>query len=127
MNPLAGLSILVLEDEFLIAADVEQLCLEHGAEQVTVSHSVEALGPTPITSIGFDAAVLDMRLNGVETLEFGASLLAAGKPFVFATGYADKAGLSAAFPDIEIVPKPYSGNSLIGAIRGAVDRRRDGG
>ena len=34
---LEGLKILVLEDEFLIAMDVEQLCRDHGAEDVAVA------------------------------------------------------------------------------------------
>ncbi|TIX32026.1 MAG: response regulator, partial [Mesorhizobium sp.] len=37
---LDGLRILVLEDEFLIAMDVEQLCRDHGAAEVTIAREI---------------------------------------------------------------------------------------
>ena len=37
---LEGLRILLLEDEFLIAMDVEQLCRDHGAADVAVAQPV---------------------------------------------------------------------------------------
>ena len=126
IDPLAGLSILVLEDEYLIAMDVEQLCLDHGASGVTISRTVDELGPDPLTTLEFDAAILDMRLGGASTLPFGAKLLAAGRPFVFATGYSDTAEIMNDFPGVEIVNKPYNGTDLIGALHRAVRRNGAG-
>ena len=41
---LSGLRILILEDEFLIALDVEQLCRDHGATDIIVERDLERTG-----------------------------------------------------------------------------------
>ncbi len=70
MAPLLdGLRILVLEDEALIAMDVEQLCLEHGASHVTVLGDLAEIS-AEAAATGFDAAILDLMLGGVSTLDF---------------------------------------------------------
>jgi CheY-like chemotaxis protein len=122
-KPLDGLNILILEDEFLIAMDVEQLCRDHGAGDVTISRSLEELGPLPHDTVTFDAAVVDMRLNGVSTVEFAQTLFRRGIPFVFATGYSDLGELAASFPGVTVVGKPYLGSDLVEALAGAVERR----
>ena len=60
---LEGLKVLVLEDELLIAMDVEQLCLDHGASAVTVARTLsEVPGEDE-----FDTAMVDVLLDGVST------------------------------------------------------------
>ena len=44
-QPLAGLRVLILEDEFLIAMDVEQLCRDHGAADVIILRRLEDYQP----------------------------------------------------------------------------------
>jgi len=122
-KPLDGLNILILEDEFLIAMDVEQLCRDHGAGEVTISRSLHELGPEPIETFQFDAAVVDMRLDGVSTIEFARTLFDRRVPFVFATGYADPRETSEAFPGVTVVGKPYLGSDLVDALADAVKRR----
>src|SRR6187402_461637 len=84
---LEGLRILVLEDEFLIAMDVEQLCRDHGAVDVAVARSLEEIAD----DLAFDAAIVDLLLGGVSTFDFAARMWDVGKPFVFASGYSDNA------------------------------------
>lgn len=115
---LEGLRILVLEDEFLIAMDVEQLCRDHGAVNVAVARSLEEIGD----GSDFDAAIIDMLLDGVSTLDFAARLKEAGTPFVFASGYTDNAEVAKRFPGVTMVGKPYSGNDLIEAVATACGR-----
>lgn len=122
-RPLEGVRILILEDEFLIAMDVEQLCRDHGAADVYISRSLEELGPEPITSISFDAAVVDMKLGGASTFDFARQLLDARIPFVFATGYADATEFATIFPGVDVVGKPYLGADLIAALSSALQRR----
>ncbi|TIR15586.1 MAG: response regulator [Mesorhizobium sp.] len=118
---LDGLRILVLEDEFLIAMDVEQLCRDHGAAEVTIAREiVEIDGQT--LSARFDAAVVDLMLGGVSTLDFAARLRSEGVPFVFASGYSDPDEVKGSFPDIRLVTKPYSGEDLIEALAMACGR-----
>ena len=77
---LAGLHVLVLEDEFLIAMDVEQLCRDYGAENVVIVRSLAESGQVFATE--FDAAIIDVLLDGVSTLEFAARLRDDNVPFV---------------------------------------------
>jgi DNA-binding response OmpR family regulator len=115
---LDGLRILVLEDEFLIAMDVEQLCRDHGAFDVTVARSMEEIAD----GLDFDAAIVDVLLGGVSTFDFAARIRDAGKPFVFASGYSDNAEIAKRFPDIAMIGKPYSGNDLVEAVAAACGR-----
>ncbi|TPJ28785.1 MULTISPECIES: response regulator [unclassified Mesorhizobium] len=118
---LDGLRILVLEDEFLIAMDVEQLCRDHGAADVTIAREIADIDGRALPS-SFDAAVVDLMLGGVSTLDFAARLRAEGVPFVFASGYADSDEVKNSFPDIRLVTKPYSGDDLVEAVAIACGR-----
>ncbi|MEP9387620.1 response regulator [Mesorhizobium sp. KR9-304] len=115
---LEDLRILLLEDEFLIAMDVEQLCLDHGAVSVVAARSVDDVGD----DLEFDAAILDLLLSGVSTFDFAARLKDAGKPFIFASGYTDDAEVSQRFPGVTMVGKPYAGNDLVEAVAAACGR-----
>jgi DNA-binding response OmpR family regulator len=111
--------VLVLEDEFLIAMDVEQICRDHGAEDVVTVRSLDGEAPDVKR---FDAAIVDVMLGGVPTLDFAAGLAEAGVPFVFASGYTDRRDIATRFPDVALVSKPYSTAELIGALTRAAGR-----
>jgi CheY-like chemotaxis protein len=113
-HSLKGLRVLILEDEYLIALDVEQLCRDHGAENVSISREIPDIPER--APIPFDIAILDLMLNGETTLPFAERLHARGVPFIFATGYADAPEKFARFSDVPVVGKPYSSEELIGAL-----------
>jgi CheY-like chemotaxis protein len=117
---LKDLKILILEDEFLIAMDVEQICRDNGASVVKVVRSLNELEPNAIHE--FDAAIVDVMLGGVTTLDFAASLRDANRPFLFASGYTDNAELATKFPGVALVTKPYSETELVNALARACDR-----
>jgi CheY-like chemotaxis protein len=115
---LEGLRILVLEDELLIAMDVEQLCRDHGALDVSVARSLEEVdGDAEV-----DAAIIDVLLNGVSTLDFAGRLQETGTPFVFASGYTDNDEVAKRFPGVAMIGKPYAGNDLMDAVAAACGR-----
>jgi CheY-like chemotaxis protein len=120
---LDGLRILVLEDEFLIAMDVEQLCRDHGAADVTIVRELGEIDGQAL-SAHFDAAVVDLMLGDVSTLDFAARLRSEGIPFVFASGYSDPGEIKDEFPDILLVTKPYAGDDLIEAVAMACGRAK---
>ena len=124
--PLAGMRILIMEDEVLIAMDVEQLCRDHGAAEVVLVAKLEGLGSDPFSGRAFHAAILDVTLAGQSTLAFAAELLKRGVPFVFATGYADAEGLFDAFPGVAVIDKPYAGGTLMAALVRAIARTAPG-
>lgn len=124
---LSGLRLLIVEDEFLIAMDVEQLCRDHGAADAVVVSTAAALAAGTFSPADFDAAILDVMVEGQPTLDFARGLADHGIPFIFATGYSDRQDVFAAFPGVQVVGKPYAGDELVGALAAALDavRRTD--
>lgn len=123
MLPLQDLAILVLEDEFLIAMDIEEACRANGARAVTIMSRMTLGGRDPVVEDGHDAAVLDLRLAGTSTLDVARRLTERGVPFVFATGYsADDYDLSE-FPGVPVVAKPFSTEELVSRLAGTVRNR----
>ncbi|MDW5317163.1 response regulator [Rhizobium sp. PL01] len=108
---LIGLTILLVEDQSLIAMDVEEMLKELLCEEVMtascVSHAVRLIDENIP-----DLAILDFNL-GDETSEAVADQLALRSiPFIFATGYRDGTGVPARFASIPVVHKPISRDSL---------------
>ncbi len=124
-NLLAGMRILVLEDEVLIAMDVEQLCRDSGAANVVVARSLAEIDLDRAAS-EFDAAIVDVMLDGTSTLAFARHIQERNVPFVFASGYTDLDEIFSAFPGVSVVGKPYSGSDLVEAVAAAARRRSSG-
>jgi CheY-like chemotaxis protein len=123
-NPtLTGKSVLVLEDEFLIAMDVEQMCRDHGAREVAIMRSIADAEAALASGAVYDAAIVDVMLSGNPTLDFAQRLRAEGVPFVFATGYAQSEDLFEAFPGVTVVAKPYAGDAIVEAITSSIARK----
>ncbi|MBS3650537.1 response regulator [Pseudaminobacter sp. 19-2017] len=112
---LEGLRILVLEDEFLIAMDVEQICRDAGAADVVLARTLEEAEAFCSEST-FDAAVVDIFLGQQSTFAFASSLKARGTPFIFASGYSDLGENAAEFADVTVVGKPYEETELVKAL-----------
>lgn len=115
--------VLLVEDEWLIAMDVEQMCREHGVKFVRVIHSYDELAKEIKTGSDIDAAILDVKISGQLTLDFARLLRERRIPFIFATGYSDMPVLSGEFPDVPVVSKPYAGKQLVEALAAVVGSR----
>jgi CheY-like chemotaxis protein len=118
---LDGLRILVLEDEYLIAMDVEQLCRDYGAGDVVIAADLSEIDPEEINT-RFDAAIVDLMLNGTSTLDFASRLRDQKVPFVFASGHSEPGEIQASFPGVTLIGKPYAGADLIEALATACGR-----
>jgi DNA-binding NtrC family response regulator len=119
---LDGLRVLVLEDEFLIAMDVEQICRDYGASDVIIARTIEE-AEAALDSAAFDAAIFDLILNQQSTLGLAARLNEKAVPFIFASGYDGFGESSNPFPDVKLVGKPYSDVEIVGALAAACGRR----
>ncbi|NGO51869.1 response regulator [Mesorhizobium camelthorni] len=115
--------ILVLEDEVLIAMDVEQLCRDNGAADVVVARNLAEIDADR-AAMEFHAAIVDVMLDGTSTLDFARHIHEHNVPFVFASGYTDFDEIFAAFPDVAVIGKPYSGSDLVEAVAAAAGRLR---
>src|SRR4051812_9976749 len=100
-----GLRILVVEDEFLVALDLEAMLLEIGCVPVGPAPRLdEALGIARDGAI--DGAILDMNLDGKPVYPVAEALIARAIPFVFATGYGEE-HLDPAFRGYPRVSNPF--------------------
>jgi DNA-binding response OmpR family regulator len=120
---LDGLRILLLEDEPLIAMDVEQLCRDNGADEIICVRDLKDV-EREVRAARFDAAIVDLMLSGASTLDFARDLHERGVPFVFASGYSEPEELASSFPGVALVEKPYAGADLVEAIAAAWKRSR---
>lgn len=111
---LKGLRVLVLEDEILIALDLEQICRDLGADDVVIARSLD--DANALAGVVFDIAVLDVMLAGSSTVGFASGLREKGVPFVFTTGYIDPERFLGDLSDVQIVEKPFSSEALVAAI-----------
>ena len=115
-EPAAGsvkdLRILIVEDSVLLAVELEAGLIEAGADVIGVA--VELDEALEFLDREFDAAVLDVNLNGRLVTPLAESLRARKIPFVFATGYGE-AGAPDGF-DAPIVRKPYNVHQIVNAL-----------
>jgi len=121
-SPVAGKRCLVLDDEFLIALDIQQMLENAGAARVdcvaSVPEAMKLLGSTP----GFDIAILDIKLSepGGTSLGLASTLASQGTPFVFLTGMRSDDLHARNFPAAPVVEKPYDAVALMAAIASAL-------
>lgn len=112
---LAGLTILVLEDEPIIAMALEDHLEVAGAFPVVAATLAQA--HEAIAAQAIDAAILDVNVHGQKSYPVAESLTAMGTPFVFASGYGDTLH-QGAFPGTPTVTKPYDLAALRHAFAG---------
>lgn len=115
---IAGLKVLIVEDSLLLALELEAGLEDAGVEVVGCAAELsEALS---MVEMDFDVAVLDADLNGQSVAPVAEILRTMGRPFVFATGYADKAAPMGF--DAPIVRKPYNVHQIARAVAGVTGR-----
>jgi CheY-like chemotaxis protein len=117
---IAGVKVLLVEDEAIIAMMAEDMLEDLGCiVAATASTLSEALAEAE--KGGFDVALLDINLNGFESLPVAARLRERGCPFIFTTGYGS-AGRGSEHGDVPLLTKPYRPNDLGQAIVRALGR-----
>lgn len=120
LDALRGLRVLVVEDEALLALELEDMLADLGAEVVGPATTLEE-GLVLAAADVADAAVLDLNLNGLRSFPIAERLRARRSPFIFATGYALDA--DAASLDEPVVEKPYDRRKIGAALAAALSRR----
>jgi CheY-like chemotaxis protein len=82
---LSGRQVLVVEDELLVLMMIEDMLADLGCESVTAAPTVDK-ALALIDAQFFDAAMLDMNLNGNSSHSLAEALVTRGVPFVYSTG-----------------------------------------
>ncbi|MBA3897685.1 MAG: response regulator [Sphingomonadaceae bacterium] len=106
MTGLRGLRVLIVEDEALIAMMAEDMLDGLGCAVAGVATSVGE-AHAAIERDDFDAAMLDVNLNGDTSMGVASALKASGRRFLFTTGYGSN-GVSAEHADVPVLAKPYA-------------------
>ncbi len=110
-----ALAILVVEDEALIALEIEAELLREGAEVVGPCATLRDCLST-IDNRQIDAAILDVDLNGEAVFPAAERLRDQGIPFVFHTGYGDASRITCRFPDATVCSKPLPVSELLSIL-----------
>src|ERR1700719_1534959 len=111
---LSGRKVLVVEDEMIVAWLLEDMLVDLGCTIVGPATSVnQALAMIDVEA--FDAAVLDVNLDGQMSYPVADALTARGMPFVFSTGY-DKDTLRDGYRTFPVLQKPFHRSELGDAL-----------
>ncbi len=111
---LKGLRVLVVEDEALVALQLEDMLTDLGCAVIGPAARVhQALDL--LDGFRLDAAVLDLNVAGELVYPVADALARRGIPFIFATGYGAD-GLAPPYRHRPILQKPF----LLGQLRQAM-------
>lgn len=117
---LQGAQILVVEDEYYIAADLTRALESAGATVIGPAPTV-ARGAELAAGTELHGAILDVNLEGQPSFPIAELLTARSIPYVFLTGY-DKWSLPEAFRTAPQILKPTHMEPVISAIVELVGR-----
>jgi CheY-like chemotaxis protein len=112
--PERRLRILVVEDEMLVAMNIEDMLLALGHE---VAGLASRLAPAlQLAEEGdFDLAMLDVNLAGETSFPVADILRRRGIPYLFATGYGID-GIEEGYRGAPVLQKPFRSRDLAGAL-----------
>jgi FixJ family two-component response regulator len=126
MTPAGAPTVFIIDDDASVRAAIQDLLESLGLRSESFGTAEEFLRRK--RPDGPSCLVLDVRLPGVNGLDFQRRLVDAGFqiPIIFITGHADipmtvKAMKSGA---VEFLTKPFQDRDLLGAIHQALDRDR---
>lgn len=102
--------ILIVEDEFLLAMELEYQLMGMGHTVVDLATRVPAAMELALHA-DIDFAILDVNVAGIPSFPVADILRQRGIPFVFATGYGS-AGLVDGYRDEPTLQKPYQPHQL---------------
>jgi DNA-binding response OmpR family regulator len=121
-HPLAGSRVLVVEDEFIIALELQSNFEDAGAEVVGPAHTLaEALELA--THADITAATLDLQLMRDSVAPVARALAKRGIPFVFYSGQPSTDPVIAEWPRCKALAKPAHPEELVEAVAQLVTPR----
>ena len=108
---------LVVEDEFLVALDIELMLQESGGAVVgPIGDRATAL--RAVQEGGFDLALLDVNVGGQPVTAVAEALRVHAVPMVFCTGY-QAANIPHRFAGAPTLQKPFQVGDMVAAVRAA--------
>jgi DNA-binding response OmpR family regulator len=112
---LAGARLLVVEDNYLLLMDIEEVLLDAGADKVHSCRTIEdALHASEMD--GITAAVLDVRIGADSIAPVARRLAARGTPFLFYTGQVGNDPMMMEWPNCRTISKPALPQVIVKAV-----------
>jgi PAS domain S-box-containing protein len=111
---LVGTRVLLVEDEPLIAIEMESELTSLGIDVIGPASDVQS-AKRLISENTLDAALVDANLNGLSVEEVAAALTLQSIPFAFVTGYGRET-LPKRFRDAPLLGKPIERNALVSTL-----------
>lgn len=113
-----ALRILIVEDEILVAMNLEDMLGELGHNVVSIATRITQASALASSS-EIDLAILDLNLSGVLSFPVADMLRQRRIPFMFATGYGSQ-GMTENYRDEVVMVKPYGLHELQSAINNVI-------
>ncbi|HDZ72644.1 MAG TPA: response regulator [Aurantimonas coralicida] len=114
-----GLKIFVVEDESLVAMQLEDMLFDLGCEVVGLAMRLNGAHEMIDSGIKVDLAILDVNVAGEKVYPVAARFRQAGVPIVFATGYG-RAGIEEEWQSCPVLQKPYTEQQIETSIGSAL-------
>lgn len=111
---LHGKRIYIVEDEAIVAMEMQQLLEERGAEVRTFQHAGE-IRDADLSTI--DLVLFDARMGAASVVDFASRLRTADVAMVVASA---DSGVGSLFPDAVPLAKPFLAETLIDACQRAI-------
>jgi len=111
VQKLSGLSVLLVEDAYLIALDAAEILKRLGIKKVVLGATFEAAEKLAAEA-EFQAAVLDVNINGRFSFPIANTIAQRGIPVVYATGYELRDRPAFGLNDAVCVTNPYTTDRL---------------
>ena len=109
------LRALVVEDEYLLLALLEDLLPDLGFEVTACAGSLEAALAAVRSTADYDVALVDVNLSGTPSYDAVDRLLQARVPTLFITGYG-AGSLPPRFASLPVLTKPFGRDELCRAL-----------
>ena len=111
---LVGMRVLVVEDDYYLATDEQQMLQSAGADVVGPFGNAEEACRAAISD-ELDCALVDINLGSGPCFAVARELRDRGIPFLFTTGY-EATVIPDEFQDVERVEKPTNARAIVSAL-----------
>ena len=118
----AGTSVLVVEDEALLAINLESMLETLGCRVIGPVTSVERASELAGGGTSASVAILDVNVGGQPVFPVVEMLEALGVPFLFTTGF-DRAAIPERWHDRPFLAKPYTVDQIADGLIAALNWR----
>lgn len=112
---LDGKSILVFEEEFLIAIDMQRILEQAHATNIAFLRALAEIEKMLDRLAEYDLAIIEMPHDNPAAIAFAKALIAAQIPLVLTSAESGYQRSLPAFPGVPVVNKPFSEEDLLAA------------